>query len=180
MALASRAYNWASASVAFNWRTSTCAWVQANSSARSARWRSWYLLIRFMQALRLSPTPCTRSTTAVSSGSSVIVQRMADTGSSTEPWLPDSGTRESIASGSATDRPRPRNRDRSVSYDARPGSPPWIASSWNIHGGLSSGLRPRRVLRMARSDGTISVWMNRLLKAGCSSSAMAGAMTTSA
>ena len=45
----------------------------------------------------------------------VIRQRMATTGSSTEPWLPDSATPSSIARGAAAVRPRPMKRARSVS-----------------------------------------------------------------
>ena len=54
------------------------------------------------------------------------------------------------------------------------------ASRWNIHGGLSSCARARRVQTMACFSGISSVCTNRLLNAGCSSSEIAGASTTSA
>src|SRR3546814_10323200 len=54
------------------------------------------------------------------------------------------------------------------------------ATRWNIHGGTSSCERARRVHRIACRSGTSSVCTNRLLKAGCSSSEIADASTTSA
>ncbi|MNT54365.1 hypothetical protein D3C72_1915250 [compost metagenome] len=59
-------------------------------------------------------------------------------------------------------------------------SAPWTAIRWHIQGTASSVERRLRVQTMACNAGKSSVCTNRLLKAGCMASLMAGARTTSA
>ncbi len=98
-----------------SWRSSTWLCVHASSNTRSASRRSRYFSISARQSARWSPTPTTRSTITVWSGCSVIAQRLAATGSSTEPWEFDSASSPNIAAGARRLPPRPMKRARSVS-----------------------------------------------------------------
>ena len=67
------------------------------------------------KASRVSAVPLTRSSVATCPASSVMRQRMATIGSSTEPWLPESSPPSVTACGAIKVRPRPVKRRRSVS-----------------------------------------------------------------
>jgi hypothetical protein len=107
-------------------------------------------------------------------------QRIAITGSSTEPAESDSASGPESASGARGVLPRPTKRARSVSYEICAMWAPCTATRCSIQGGTSSCERARRVHSKACLSRAISVCTNRLLKAGCSSSEIAVASTTSA
>ena len=73
---------------------------------------------------------------------------MATIGSSTAPSLSLKAGR-CMAAGSATDRPRPMNASRLVSYEVEPTDAPWMVIRWIIQGGRSPPERGRRVQRIA-------------------------------
>ncbi len=138
-----------------------------------------YLWTSARQAARLSAAPQTRSISTLCPGSSVTTRRVASTGSSTAPLLPESGCAWRSAAGACRLRPRPMKRARSLSCEAVPAAAPCTETRWNMEGEASSAERGRRVHSSAGGSATISVCRNSLLKAGCWASAAAGASTGS-
>ena len=153
------------------------------SKARSTKCRSWYWPASSSACSRVSAAPVTRWNCTGASSETVNAQRIATTGSRTQPAVLESGrdspTGWSRASGRAGVRPRPRKRARSVSKESSPWRPKGTRA-WNIHASGSSSERRRRVQRMAFCAGAISVCTNRPLNAWCARSAASGASTTSA
>ena len=116
----------------------------------------------------------------MTAAASVTVRRKEMMGSSTEPSVFESGAIFCIAAGLVRLPFRPINLERSVSHEISPGVPPWPAIRCRSQGGFSSSERARRVQRMAEDPGRNSVCTNKLLKAGCASSAACVASVTSA
>ena len=83
------------------------------------------------------------SIVAEAPASSVMRWRIAAIGSNTEPSVFDSGPGSIIATGAATEPPRPMKRIRSVSNETLRCSTPCTIIRWNIHGTCSfDGARP--------------------------------------
>ena len=107
-------------------------------------------------------------------------RRSANTGSSTVPTVFDRRRPSIAATALPTSLPRPRKRARSVSISTSPSASPSTTARWAAHSSGSSGLRRRRVARMAPEAGRYSVCTKSLEKAWCAESASGGASTISA
>ena len=136
-------------SVASSRRSTTWLCVHDSSNTRSAAWRSRYFSISAERAVaRLGDA-----------GHDVDPRRLvgldhdACCGSRRSDRAPSPRCRSSasrcIAAGSTTERPRPMNAARPVSYDVAPAAVPCTVIRCIIHGGRSPPERGRRVHRIA-------------------------------
>ena len=123
--------------------------------------------------------PVKKSIVQEAPGSSTNGTRSAAIASSTGPARPSSGRPCSIAAGSATLRPRPMKRVRSVSNEIAT-SLPCSTAVWKSQASLSFGVLGRRVASTAPRPASNSVSTNSLLNAGCAESVAGGDSTISA
>ena len=121
-----------------------------------------------------------KATRTVAPGATRMRRRMEKMGSRTAPIEFESGRLSMIAIGARTVWLRPRNRALSVSNSGAPTASPSMTVKCAAQISGSLGARFRRVARMAPTSGRYSVSTNSFEKAGCATSALWGARTSSA
>ena len=112
-------------------------------------------------------------------GATLTRVRSAKIGSSTGPVVPERSPPSDIATGLRTERPRPMNRDRSVSQVTLPTRSRPASTTCTHQRRGSSGTRGRRVAVTAVHHACHSVSTNRFEKAGCARSAPCVVIATS-
>src|SRR5207247_1589081 len=110
---------------------------------RAAEPGSWYFWASTSAASRSDATPVANDMRTKPPGGRRTRWRKLTTGSSTAPTVPDSA-RPSRAIGSSVERPRPRNRARSLSHSTGPCMRPSMLSTCTAKRFGSSAARGRR------------------------------------